>query len=492
MSPSATALLVILIIVVVATLLGVRAGARRRMDLEQWTVGGRGFGMVLMYLLMAGEVYTTFSFLGTSGWAYSKGGPTLYILGQITLAYVVSFYILPQIWQAGRKYGLQTTSDFFGRRYGNEYLAAFVCVIGIAFMIPYLQLQLTGLGIIVEIASFGGINRTAAMTLAMALIVVFVLISGVRAVAWVAVLKDALMIIAALSVGIGIPYIHFGGIGPMFQALKNARPSHLTMPGSTTTLTHSWYVSTVLLTSLGFYMWPHMFGAIFTARSENTLRRNAVVMPLYTITLAFIFFAGFAAVLVVPRLADGDLSLLTVVQKSFPPWFLGVIGGSGALTAMVPASILLLSAATLFAKNFCRPMLAPSLSDDQVGRLARIMVIVLSVVAVYFAIHSSATIVALLLVGYAGVTQFFPGVVLGLYWKRASTIAVFAGIITGVAVVAGLMLTKHDPVFGLNAGFLALCANFLVTVLLSLASRPRPDGFVEDRAQDAAVSQSLH
>ena len=84
MSPSATALLVILIIVTVATLLGVRAGARRRMDLEQWTVGGRGFGMVLMYLLMAGEVYTTFSFLGTSGWAYSKGGPTLYILGQIT------------------------------------------------------------------------------------------------------------------------------------------------------------------------------------------------------------------------------------------------------------------------------------------------------------------------------------------------------------------------------------------------------------------------
>jgi len=235
-----------------------------------------------------------------------------------------------------------------------------------------------------------------------------------------------------------------------------------------------------------------MFGAIFTARSENTLRRNAVVMPLYTITLAFIFFAGFAAVLVVPRLADGDLSLLTVVQKSFPPWFLGVIGGSGALTAMVPASILLLSAATLFAKNFCRPMLAPSLSDYQVGRLARIMVIVLSVVAVYFAIHSSATIVALLLVGYAGVTQFFPGVVLGLYWKRASTIAVFAGIVTGVAIVAGLMLTKHDPIFGLNDGFLALCANFLVTVLLSLASRPRLDGFVEDRAQDAAVSQSLH
>lgn len=48
------------------------------MDLLQWTVGGRGFGLVLIWLLMAGEVYTTFTFLGTSGWAYSKGAPVLY------------------------------------------------------------------------------------------------------------------------------------------------------------------------------------------------------------------------------------------------------------------------------------------------------------------------------------------------------------------------------------------------------------------------------
>src|SRR5437879_12500020 len=144
---------------------------------------------------------------------------------------------------------------------------------------------------------------------------------------------------------------NYGGIGPMFAALAHARPAHLTMPGATVNLGHAWYVSTVLLTSLGFYMWPHSFGAVFTARSSDTLRRNAVVMPLYTITLAFIFFAGFTAVLVIPGLSDGDLSLLTIVRKSFPPWFLGVIGGAGALTAMVPAAILILTAATLFAKR---------------------------------------------------------------------------------------------------------------------------------------------
>src|SRR5690242_11917363 len=126
MSPSAIALATIFSIVAVGATVGFLAGARRKMSLEQWTVGGRGFGALLMYLLMAGEVYTTFSFLGASGWAYSRGGPTLYILAYLTLAYVVSFFMLPQLWEVGRRFGLQTQSDFFNIRYGNKYLAAFV------------------------------------------------------------------------------------------------------------------------------------------------------------------------------------------------------------------------------------------------------------------------------------------------------------------------------------------------------------------------------
>ena len=474
MSSSGVALTVIFAIIAVGAGIGFLAGAHRKMDLEQWTVGGRGFGVVLVYLLMAGEVYTTFSFLGASGWAYSRGGPALYIMAYLTLAYVVSFFILPQIWEEGRKYGLQTESDFFGRRYGSKYLAAFVCVVGVAFLIPYVQLQLTGLGIIVEVASFDGIRRTPAMVIAVAIVTSFVLASGVRAVAWVSVLKDALMVFAALAIGIGVPYIHFGGIGNMFAALAHARPTHLTMPGATANLGHTWYISTVLLTSLGFYMWPHSFAAAFTAKSGDTLRRNAVVMPLYTLTLAFVFFAGFTAVLVVPGLQNGDMSLLTIVRKSFPAWFLGIIGGAGALTAMVPAAIFTLTAATLFAKNLYRPLFAPAMTDDQIARLARGMVVALSLICLYFAVYSSTTLVSLLLLGYSGITQFFPGVVLGLYWKRATMPAVFAGMIVGVVTVAILALTKRDPFFGFNAGFVALCLNFIVTVVLSLSTAPSP------------------
>ena len=471
MSPRGVALTVILGIAGLGTLVGFLAGARRKMDLEQWTVGGRGFGAILMYLLMAGEIYTTFAFLGASGWAYSRGGPTLYIMAYLTLGYVISFFILPPIWELGRKHGLQTQSDFFRERYGSKALSAFVCVVGVAFLIPYLQLQITGLGIIANVASFDGIGRTPAMAISIALLTAFVLAGGVRAVAWVSVLKDLLMLATAVAIGIGIPYLHSGGIGPMFAALARSRPAHLTMPGATPNLGHTWYISTVLLTSMGFYMWPHSFATAFTAKSADTLRRNAMLMPVYTVTLVFILFAGFTAVLAAPGITNGDLALLTVARQSFPAWFLGVVGGAGTLTAMVPSAVILLTAATLFAKNLWRPLVAPAMSDEQVARVARWTVAVLAAVSLYFAVYSSSTLVSLLLLGYAGVTQFFPGVVLGLFWNRTRGMAVFAGMVAGVGTVAVLMLSHRDPLYGWSAGFLGLCLNFMVAVTGSLARK---------------------
>src|ERR1019366_6510244 len=159
MKPSMIALTVIFGIVVLGAIIGMCSGRRPQMNLEQWTVAGRGFGGIFVWLLMAGEVYTTFAFLGASGWAYSRGGPTLYIIAYLTLAYAISFFILPEIWEAGRKFALHTESDFFQQRYGSKSLASLVAIVGVVFIVPYLQLQLTGLGIIVEVASLHAISR---------------------------------------------------------------------------------------------------------------------------------------------------------------------------------------------------------------------------------------------------------------------------------------------------------------------------------------------
>jgi solute:Na+ symporter, SSS family len=480
MKASLIAMPIIFGIILLGAITGIYAGFRRQMNLDQWTVAGRGFGLVLIWLLMAGEVYTTFAFLGASGWAYSRGGPTLYILAYLTLAYVISFFILPRIWEVGRRFSLHTQPDFFLQRYASRPLASLVAAVGVIFIIPYLQLQLTGLGIIVQVASFDAISRAVSISIAFVIVAGFVLSSGIRAVAWVSVLKDSLMLLAAFIIGIGVPYHYFGGIRPMFRALVQAKAAHLTMPGSTANMGHTWYVSTVLLTALGGYMWPHAFGSIYSAKSGDTLRRNAVIMPLYNLTLPLLFFVGFTAILVLPGLKNGDMALLLTVRKTFSPWLLGLVGGAGALTAMVPAAMLILTAGTLFAKNFFRPLFAPTMTDDSVAKLAKAMVVVITGLAMYFALYSSTTLVGLLLFAYSGIAQFFPGVILGLYWKRANAAGVLAGIIAGVGTGMVLTFTKHDPVGGLNAGFVALCVNLAITAAVSRMTAAQPNRFEEE------------
>ena len=81
------------------------------------------------------------------------------------------------------------------------------------------------------------------------------------------------------------------------------------------------------------------------------------------------------------------------------------------------------------------------------------------------------------MLGYAGVAQLFPGVVLGLFSKRVTTAGVFTGVATGIFLAAWLMMTGRDPYHGLNAGFIALGCNFVVTGLVSAVTPGRVSGF---------------
>jgi SSS family solute:Na+ symporter len=467
------ALAIILFVVVASAFVGIIAGRRVPMNLENWTVGGRRFGLAIMWFLMAGEVYTTFTFLGASGWAYSRGAPTYYILIYGTLAYTISFFLLPELWRRGKRFGLHTQPDFFIQTFGSRALGVFVALIGVASLLPYLQLQLAGLGLIVQVSSDGAIGPDVAIPFAFVLTCAFVFTSGIRGTAWVSIIKDVLMIAAVGIVGIGVPAIYFGGIGPMFKALAARAPKHLVFPGASPSLGVAWVMSTVLLTGLGFYMWPHMFTSVFSARSDRIIRRNAIIMPFYQIPILLVFCVGFTAFLVLPGLSNGDMAFLSLVRKTYPAWFMGFVGAAGAVTAMVPSSILVLTASTLIAKNVYKAGFRPGANERAVLYLSRAMVLVVMAAALVFALVLPNALVNLLLIGYDGVSQLFPSVVLGLVWKRMTKAGAFAGIVTGIATAAGLVFTKHDPLWGLNAGFIALIANAGITVAASLIFKRR-------------------
>lgn len=469
------ALAIIFAFVIGTTIVGMIPGMNKKMSLEEWAVGGRSFGRWLNWFILAGEIYTAFAFLGGSGWAYARGGPTFYILGYGALAYLVGYYVLPAISPIGHKHGLMTQPDLVEHMYGSKWLGILTACVGVAFLLPYLQLQLTGLGLIIETCSYGVIGRVPAMLIAFTMVAAFVYLSGLKGVATTAVIKDVVLIIAVVFFGLYLPIHYFGSVGGMFEALDAAKPGFLALPGGTKALDVSWVMSTLVLTSLGFYMWPHFSANSFSAKSPEVLRHNAVYLPLYQICLLFPMLIGFTALLVLtPALKTPDMAFMTIVQQAFPGWALGLVGGAGALACMIPAADLILSTSMLFTRNIFVRGFGENTKPETQAKVARFFVLVLTAVALALAIGAPSMLVNLLLTGYSGVTQFFPMIVLGLFWKRATKIAAFSGLIVGECLVFYLILNKMDPLgiwgLNLNAGFVALVINLIVFVAISLAT----------------------
>ena len=345
------ALALIALAALTALALGLVARGGRDMDLEQWAVGGRGFGWILVFLLLAGEIYTTFTFLGASGFSYGLGAPVYYILAYGSLAYVIAYFLLPLVWSYGRQHGLHSQPDFFVHKYASPSLGVLVSIVDLVALIPYLVLQLTGLGIIVTAAGYGAIPKDAAIWIGAAIVTVYVMMSGIRGSAYTAVVKDILILGVVLFLGIYLPSHLYGGIGPMFEKIAAAKPGFLVFPASGQSV--AWFISTVLLTAVGFFMWPQSFAAAYSAKDARVFRRNAIVLPIYQLILLFVFFVGFAAVLQVPGLkgADTNLALFKLAAQEFSPVVVGLIGAAGVFTALVPGSLIAMTAAMLLSKN---------------------------------------------------------------------------------------------------------------------------------------------
>ncbi len=449
------------------------------MNLEQWTVGRRGFGGVLIFFLLAGEIYTTFTFLGASGWAYGYGGASYYIIAYGALAYGLGYWLLPPIWRYAQERKLYSQTDFFVAKYDSRALGVGIALVGILAMFPYLALQLEGLGLIVEVTTGGRIGALPAVLLGTFALTLYVMVSGIRAAAWTAAIKDISLLMVVVFLGLYLPFHASGGVGPMFHEIAHRMPGFLKLPH--TGKNAIWFSSTVLLSVLGFYLWPHTFGSVYAARDANLFRKNAIALPLYQLILLFVFLGGFAALVLLPGLPDHDLALLAAAAQSLPAWVLGLIGGAGLLAALVPGSMLLLAIATQLARNLIGFGLA-GWDEEKLNLLARALVPLIALSAIAFEWLSGKGIVVLLLLGYGFVTQLLPALLASLLPRNpVPAFAVWAGAGTGVGIVVllyfggshvhQLLARLPLPWRDLNYGILALTLNTLVLLAVTVAMR---------------------
>jgi SSS family solute:Na+ symporter len=312
-----------------------------------------------------------------------------------------------------------------------------------------------------------------------------VTVSGLRGIGWTNLLQAIVMLVGMITVGLLVPERLYGGIDQAFAALERLRPSHLGLPDSGG-LGLGWYASAVLLSAIGAWAWPHIFAATYSAKSERVIRRNAGVLPLYQLALVPIIIVGLSCAAKAAEdpgfaaaISHPDHAMLVALVEYLPAWVAGAIGAGGLAAAISTASALILAAANLTARNVLQRGVAPGLDDRKTAWIARILVAPVAVVATGLALMAPDMLVTLLLVGYSGIAQFVPAIYLGLFWRRASLAGIAAGLATGVVVAVVAQLAGWRPPWGLHAGFVGLVLNFVVAVVVSMATRPPEDERIE-------------
>jgi solute:Na+ symporter, SSS family len=462
------ALLVSLVGIVLIAVLGFLGRRRPAADLSEWTVSGRSFGAITMWFLQAGEVFTTFTFLGMAGLAFSGGVAALYALPYIPLAYVGLYFLGPRIWRRAHERGQLTQVDFLQDAYGVRALSLVATVLGVVFLLPYLQLQITGLGLAVQLATGNAASGQWSMVVAFVLTVAFVLWAGIRGVATTSYFKDALMLIVLLVLVVLIPAHFTGGIGSTFQQVLASHPDLLRVhPGQ---FDRTFFFTSTVASGIGvlFMTLPHQWPALLSANSERALRRNYVYLPIYSVCLVLPMIIGFTAVLVLPAGTSSNAALLSLVGQALPGWAVGVVVVATAATAMVPAAGLIVGMSSLVARN-----LVPQRTERGQFLTNQVSVVVVTGLALALALARPDLLANLLLLTFSGLDQLIPAIWLALLARRVvSGWTVLAGLVVGVATVC--VLTFTDVYAGhINAGLIGLVPNAVVVAVGAAIERGR-------------------
>jgi SSS family solute:Na+ symporter len=482
-------------------LFGARWRAGDLSQLHEWGLGGRSFGTIITWFLLGGDLYTAYTFIAVPALMFGAGAMGFFAVPYATLMYPLLFIAFPRLWSVARAHGYVTAADFVRGRYGHRGLALAIAVTGLVAVLPYIALQLVGMQVVFAAL---GLDYTLTLPLlgavSLPLLVAFIVLaaftytSGLRGTALIAVAKDILVYITVLAAIVLIP-AELGGYGKVFAAVD---PKLLLLPrGTPDNLGAGFGYATLALGSLlALFLYPHSVTGLLSSSSRKVIRRNAIILPAYSIALALIALLGYmalaAGVKEMPEYAAGfksfgnNFAVPALFLHAFPAWFAGLAFAAIAIGAMMPASIMAIACGNLFTRNIFRGYIAPDCAPATEARVAKIVAFAAKLGALFFVLELQTTYaIQLQLLGGIWICQTLPAVLLGLY-VRLNPWALLAGLAAGigsgtwmVALLDFKSSTYPLHAFGLtipcyaavSALILNLAVGFVLTPLFNALSR---------------------
>jgi len=487
------------------------------MHLNEWGLGGRGFGTFVSWFLLGGDIYTAYTFIAVPALVYATGAAGFYALSYTIMVFPIVFMFGPRLWSVARARGYVSPGEFVRGRHGSQGLGLAVAATGILATMPYIALQLVGIESVLTVMGIGSSSgnvlvRDLPLIIAFAVVSAYTYLAGLRAPALIAFVKDILIYLTVIVAIIYIPG-KIGGWGHIFATadahLKSTNPATGKPYGSLVVMpAGEWaYASLALGSALALFVYPHAVTGVFAARRRDVIRRNAAMLPAYSLVLGLIALFGYMARAVPAVNADvkasggnSQLSVPLLFEHMFPSWFAGIGYSAIVIGALVPAAVMSIAAANLFTRTIYKELFRPYASPAEETRVARLASLLMKVGALGFALALNKTFsINLQLLGGIWILQTFPAVVVGLYTRWFHRIALIFGWAVGMAY--GTIEAYRTPGggqvhFGSSAtsvlghttyiAIIAVILNLAVTALLTVIFRwiGLQDGYDETRPSD--------
>jgi SSS family solute:Na+ symporter len=445
-------------------------------DLHEWGLGGRQFGTWITWFLVGGDFYTAYTVIAVPALVYAVGAYGFFALPYTILVYPIVFAIMPKLWQVASKQGHVTAADVVYARYNSRPLELAVALTGVLATMPYIALQLVGMEVVIKALGLTGELPLAAAFIVLAL---YTYSAGLRAPALIAFVKDLMIYIVVLVAVVLVP-IKLGGYHAVFDAAgaafdaKGGATGLILKPAQMLP-----YATLALGSALAAFMYPHTLTGIFAARSADTIRKNAVYLPAYTLLLGLIAMLGYMAYAAHVKVATPNDVVPALFNALFPSWFVGFAFAAIAIGALVPAAVMSIGAANLFTRNFWKAYVNPQVSPVEEAKVAKIVSLVVKVGALVFILFIPTQFALdLQLLGGLWIIQTFPSVVFGLFCNKLGGRALLLGWAVGLGSGTWIAFSDgvkpvHTMIIGgepytVYTGLLALAINVAVVVVAQL------------------------
>src|SRR5919109_1684496 len=443
------------------------------------------------------------SFISMAGGLLLAGyGGLGYVLGWTGGYVLVAVLLAPYL----RKFGQFTVPDFLGVRYEGN--AARVCGVIVLFSasFTYIVAQTFGIGIITS--RFLGIPFEVAIFVGLLGILVCSMLGGMRAVTWTQVAQYIILIIAYLvpvvwlstkRYGVPIPELTYGHalteIADMEKKLGIAKPhtsAYTDAKGQFSWVEFNNFWALTLTLMIGTASLPHILMRYFTTPNVRDAR-TSVGWSIFFIFLLYFTAPAYAAfakrevytnvigqqisqlpawvqnwsqvgglltikdanndgILQLPGfIINQDIIVLSMPEIAGLPYVVsGLVAAGGLAAALSTADGLLLAIANALSHDIYYKMIDPKASTVRRLVVARTLLIVVAIVAAAVAGTRPSGIIAM--VGWAfslAMAGNFPALVMGIWWKRTTTLGAVLGIITGFGLcIFYLVTTRYYPQAG--------------------------------------------